>query len=155
VLAVEGQYLTLVEQEHEAALAKFKAAEARGLADSAWLQPETFVLFRIGRLDEALRLGERLIALDPANPFLLSSMAAQRAMARQPQEALRIIDLALARSPDFAPLLTMRAGITASDRGTGLLLVDEGVRGSLDPALHLERQFSTCEHSGDSTICSV
>lgn len=149
VLAAEGQYVSLVEQDHERALTKFQAAQARGLADSSWLQAETFVLFRVGRVEEALRLGDRLIALDPANPFLLSSIAAQRSMARQPQEALRIIDLALSRTPNFPILQSMRAGIIASEQGSGgLLLVAPTGRNSGDPSAQLEVQFSSLRVQG-------
>jgi TolB-like protein len=98
LLAAEGQYQSVIEQAHERALTLFRAADALGLENLTWSLAHAFVLVRLGRVDEALQLGERLRALDPGNPILSNASASHLAFARQPAVALRIIDLALERS---------------------------------------------------------
>ncbi len=81
-------------------LALFDAAEAQGLNDPEILILKTSILVAAGRMEEALSLEQRLVTLDPANTSALVAWGADCWMAKQPQQALRVTDLLIARLPD-------------------------------------------------------
>jgi len=83
----------------------FAAAEARGLNDPEILNGKGTVLMAAGRVEEALELRRRLVSLDPANPRLLLSLAADSFIARQPAEALKAIEMMIRQlPPEYAPM---------------------------------------------------
>jgi TolB-like protein/DNA-binding winged helix-turn-helix (wHTH) protein len=91
--------------ENERALASFDAAESAGLNDPVFLIPKTRLLLRLSRVDEAVRLQERLLEIDPGNPLLIEFAVDHMWIVRRPAEALRIAALAAGQDADlFASL---------------------------------------------------
>ena len=109
VLAADAGYWSWVERDLPRALERFQAAGRAGLADPMYQSGWAATLLRMGQMDEAARITERLMALDPANPFIFSIAAAIKVEARQPVEALRILKRALDQSPDYVSLRFIRA----------------------------------------------
>ena len=90
VLAAEALYWSWVERDLPRALSAFESAEAARLADPMFLAGKSILLVRMRRVDQALRLDQRLMATDPGNPFILGSSVGDLVLARQPTEALRM-----------------------------------------------------------------
>ena len=89
-------------QYPQRALPIFEAAEARGLNDPEFLSSKATALMAAGRAEDALVLRRRLVSLDPANPQLLVGLSADAFMARQPQEAVKVVDRLIAQLPPDA-----------------------------------------------------
>jgi tetratricopeptide (TPR) repeat protein len=104
VLAAEALYWSWVERDLPLALTTFEAAEASRLSDPMFLAGKSSILFRMGRVDESERLNERLMAIDPGNPFILSNAVATLALMHKPAEALRAVQRALEQFPDSVSL---------------------------------------------------
>jgi TolB-like protein/DNA-binding winged helix-turn-helix (wHTH) protein len=113
VLASEALYWSWVERDLPRALATFEAAEAAGLADTMFISGKSITLNRLGRFDDALRMNQRLMALDPGNPFILGNAVANLLLAHKPEDALRAIKRALEQHqyPAGVPLEFVRAQI--------------------------------------------
>jgi TolB-like protein/DNA-binding winged helix-turn-helix (wHTH) protein len=108
VLAAEALYWSWVERDLPRALATFEAAEAAGLADTMFISGKSITLTRLGRVDESLRLNQRLMALDPGNPFILGNAAASLYTARRPEQAMRAVKRAIEQFPGGVPLEFVR-----------------------------------------------
>ncbi len=67
-----------------------------------------------GRLDEAASLLARAVKIDPSDPSLSTRLGGCLDAARRPAEALGAYDLALAKSPKFAPALEGKARVLMS-----------------------------------------
>jgi TolB-like protein len=106
--AVEGQ-LALADQKFPQALKLFDAAEQAGLTDPDLLIWKATILPELGRLEEGLKLTERLAALDPGNPYLLVIRGFFLGQARRPADAIRLADVVLARTPDYIAARSGRA----------------------------------------------
>jgi TolB-like protein/DNA-binding winged helix-turn-helix (wHTH) protein/Tfp pilus assembly protein PilF len=104
VMAAEGYYL-MAEGRAEEALSLIEAAEAAGLSDPAWLITKANLLLQLSRADEAVRISERSLSLDPASPLILSFAWLHLQLARRPAEALRVADLASGPMPVWAPFM--------------------------------------------------
>ena len=107
-LAAEAQYLSWIERELPRALNGYEAAEAARLEDSMSLAGKSALLLRMRRIDEAGRLNQRLMALDPGNPFIIGHVAATLALSRRPAEGLRMLERGLELFPDNPSLLLSR-----------------------------------------------
>jgi tetratricopeptide (TPR) repeat protein len=94
-------FLQFAQGENERALANFDAAEVAGLSDPVFLIPKTRLLLRLSRVDEAVRLHERLLEIDPANPLLIEFAVYHMWIVRRPAEALRIAALAAGQDADL------------------------------------------------------
>ncbi len=146
LLAAEAQYASIVEADHARALESFQGALAAGLTDPGWLLSGTYIQFRTNRVAAALELGDRLMELDPGNAFLFSALAAQRIFSKRPQEALRIIDRGLAKSPTFVPLLITRRTVVTSFAGRDS--PEPLLAGTGDPTLVLDETFNRLMREG-------
>jgi TolB-like protein/DNA-binding winged helix-turn-helix (wHTH) protein len=103
-LAAEGYFLYAM-GENERALASMNAAEAAGLTDPVFLLPKTRLLLKLSRVEEAVRLDEHLLEIDPANPLLIEFVVDDSWVARRPAEALRVADLAAGQYADLRTIL--------------------------------------------------
>ncbi len=103
-LAAEGFFFYSM-GENERALASIDAAQAAGLADPDFLIAKTRVLLRMGRLEEAVRLNEHMLEIDPANPLVIEFAVDNAMIMRRPVEALRIADLADGQFTDLHKIL--------------------------------------------------
>jgi tetratricopeptide (TPR) repeat protein len=81
-----------------------QAAEAAGLREVQWLIPETRCLLALQRVDEAVRVHERMLSLDPADPLVLAFTMIHLQIAQRHEAAARVADLAIARFPQLAHL---------------------------------------------------
>jgi TolB-like protein/DNA-binding winged helix-turn-helix (wHTH) protein len=117
VLAAEALYWSWVERDLPRALATFEAAEAAGLADTMFISGKSVTLARLGRIDDALRMNQRLMALDPGNPFILGNAAANLYLARKPEDAMRTVKRALEQFPGGMPLQFVQGQIVLSYTG--------------------------------------
>jgi len=109
VLAAEASYWTWIDFDPPRALAVHREAELAGLADTMWQTSKSSLLYRIRRGDEAEQINERLLHLDPGNPFILRSAAAGLLGVRKTREALRVLDRGLQQYPDDVALRFARA----------------------------------------------
>ena len=114
-IAVEG-FLEFAQGENQRALATFDVAQAAGLNEPEFLLPKTRLLLRLSRVDEAMRLHEHLLELDPANPLLIEFAVQHMWIVRRPAEALHIAGLAAGQDADLGEAL--RAQTLLSFTGT-------------------------------------
>jgi TolB-like protein/DNA-binding winged helix-turn-helix (wHTH) protein len=143
-LASEALFWTWVERDLPRALSTYEAAEAAGLADSMFLLGKAPLLARMHRVDECARLLERLMAMDPGNPFLLSSTASTFVAIGRLEEAMRMIRRGLEQFPDDPVLPLLRAQVLFSAAGRSdewRTLLDRIPQGSRDTAL-LDNYFT-------------
>lgn len=112
VVAVEALW-AIVEQDYAEALRLLTKAEELGLADPDLLQWKAVLLARLNRREEARRLFDSLISLDPGNLFLLMFVFTAEVFALRPIEAARIADLGLTRSPANIVWIAMKANLKA------------------------------------------
>jgi len=110
-LAAQASYLSWVERDLPRAMTAYEAAEAAHLADSMFLLGKSGVLIRMGRVAEANRLNERVMAIDPATPFIIAGTAQGLTYQRKPQEGLRILKRGLELFPDDPWLALLQAQI--------------------------------------------
>jgi TolB-like protein len=144
VLGAEAQYASIVEQDHRRALAGFREAEGAGLADWMSRLAEAWILLRTGHVDEALRLGARLVELDPGNPFLLAATAGMFLQAKRPGESVRTLDRGIERYPEFVPLHVTRAwGVWMfTGRADAVVPFLSGGGQASDPEFLLDQQYN-------------
>ena len=119
VLGAEGFYLYAI-GENERALAILNDAESLGLTDPTWLAPKARVLLRMGRVEDALRTQHRMLALDPANPLVISFISEQLMMLRRPAEALRVVQLVQTQIPEMYAYYRGRILLDFGGRTQGL-----------------------------------
>jgi tetratricopeptide (TPR) repeat protein len=84
------------------ALRLAREAHAQGLEHPSVLNLVAYQLELDGKLDEALAVLQRALALDPTDHFILNSIGVVHSKAERPMEALRAFDAALAIDPDMA-----------------------------------------------------
>ncbi len=111
VLAAEALHWSWVERDLPRALTTYEASEAAGLTDSMFLTGKAGILLRMGQVAESSRLLERLLALDPGNPFIIVGTAMTLAYQRRPADALRALDRALEMFPGNPTLSSARAQV--------------------------------------------
>ena len=99
VLTQEARFKGITGDDVADIVRLYEAAEAKGLNDPGALADKCIALAMAGRMDEALALAERLAGLDPGNPQLLLNWSANLWIAKQPEQALRVTDLLIARWP--------------------------------------------------------
>jgi TolB-like protein/Flp pilus assembly protein TadD len=100
VLGAEGYYFYAL-GENERAMTSLNAAEAVGLSDPVWLIPKTRVLMRTGRVEEAVRLHQHMLELDPGDPVVTVFAADHLIVLRRPADALRTVQLVETQAPDL------------------------------------------------------
>jgi TolB-like protein/DNA-binding winged helix-turn-helix (wHTH) protein len=108
VIAARASYLAIAERDPEAAVAAFDAAEAAGLADPQWLVAKAQPLLALRRVEEALRVLERCLSLDPRNPTFAVRYSAVLASADRVDRAVTVLDDAVAALPAAAPVLQIQ-----------------------------------------------
>ncbi len=109
VLAAEALYWSWIERDLPRALAIFESADMASLAEPMLLSGKSALLLRLRRVDEAVRLNERLIASDPGNPFIRLVFADSLGSARRPADALQFLNRALERFPEDGTMRFFRA----------------------------------------------
>jgi TolB-like protein/DNA-binding winged helix-turn-helix (wHTH) protein len=150
VLAAEALYWSWAERDLPRALATFEAAEAARLADPMFIGGKSALLTRMGRLDEALRLDERLMAIDPGNPFILGSAVANLTLAHQPAAALRTVRRALEQFPGRPSLEFVRGNIIFgyTGRTDGWRTALDHAARTLPPVALLDQHFALLRVEG-------
>jgi TolB-like protein/DNA-binding winged helix-turn-helix (wHTH) protein len=108
-LAARSWYLMYVEPDAEAALEAYTAAERAGLADPLWMLSTAAILGEIGRTEQALRVAEHALSIDPKSPVAAVFYAYTLDLANRPVDAARVLDFALEQAPDDPALRGMRA----------------------------------------------
>jgi TolB-like protein len=144
VLASEALYWGWVGRDLPRALTAYEASEAAGLADSMFLTGKAGILMRMRRVAEATGLVERLMALDPANPFIIGGLGSGLAYARRPADAIRILDRGLEMFPDNPALSSARAQVIFAYTGRSDEWRDLLERGALEATREalLDQQFT-------------
>lgn len=107
VLAVSGYFL-MCANDTSGALEAYSAAEAAGLAEPEFLIPKAHLLLRRSRIEELNATVQRTLALDPADPLVISFAVYHLFRARQPEDALRAAQYEGTAFPGYA---AWRAGI--------------------------------------------
>ena len=100
-LAAFGYFMLTVGQ-FSRSIEAIEAAEAAGLRDPVWLIPKTRALLCLGRVDDAIRVHEQMLSLDPANPLVLGFTADHMMLVQRPDITLRVSRLA-AESSRISP----------------------------------------------------
>ncbi len=116
VLAVQGLW-AYAHIDYAQALELFQAAEQAGLNDADLLQWQATVLGQMGRYDEAFAIYDRLLALDPGNPWLLTFAWFVNVGAHKPVDAVRITALGHARAPESQIWLLLRTLVRVNFAG--------------------------------------
>jgi TolB-like protein/DNA-binding winged helix-turn-helix (wHTH) protein len=93
VLAATGYFL-MCTNDTTGALQAYQAADAAGLAQAEWLIPKAHLLLRRSRVDELDATLQRMLVLDPADPLVIQFAAYHFWRARQPREALQVVEYA-------------------------------------------------------------
>jgi len=89
VLAAFG-YLMLADGQFSRSVEAIQAAEAAGLYDAVWLIPKARALLSLGRVEEAVKVHEQMLSLDPANPLVLNFTISHLLLVQRPQAAQRV-----------------------------------------------------------------
>jgi tetratricopeptide (TPR) repeat protein len=92
VLAAFG-YFMLADGQFSRAVEAIQAAETAGLRDPVWLIPKARALLSLGRVDDAVRVHEQMLSLDPANPLVLEFTIQHFLMVQRSQAAERVVQL--------------------------------------------------------------
>lgn len=133
----EGMYRYKVLRDFERALESFQKARERLANRAIAIEFSSYVKRRQGKWEEALRLHEESLELDPLNPIILSEAAlTYRALLRF-AEAHALMDRALAIEPENTQLLAQKAEIHLAQGDTaaaGRLLNSVSVEGR-DPTV--------------------
>ncbi len=134
VQAAEGYFL-MAKGDTEAALEKLNAAESGGLSDPVWLIPKTRVLFKLARIDEAVRTHERMLALDPGDPLVIVFAAIHFQAARRPAEALKVAGLMAGEDSEFRNYMRAQFDFSYLGRTQSLRSVLDAYAAKIPPAL--------------------
>ena len=141
VLAAEALYWSTIERDLPRALAIFESAEMVGLADPMFLAGKSILLVQLRRVDEAVGLNERLMALDPGNPAVRGVVAGNLVYARRTAEALQFVN----RFPDDASLQFLRALLIVCNTGRTdewRAALDQANETISDPVTMLDQNFA-------------
>lgn len=109
VLAARAWYYEYAEQDGEAALRTFTAAEAAGLTDPIVMLDKSGALLSLDRNEEAIRFVQSLLTLDPRNRVVIGWLTLVQARNRHPGDALRTVELGIRQLPEAPELKKMRA----------------------------------------------
>ena len=108
VYFAEGMYRYRVLRAYDDALASFEKARARSANRVVATEFSAYVKRRQGKWDEALRLHQETLDLDPRNPILLSEAAVSYRAMRRFDEANALLDRAREVEPENAQLLVQK-----------------------------------------------
>jgi TolB-like protein/Tfp pilus assembly protein PilF len=128
----EGMYAYKVLQDFEKALDGFQKARKSAANRASAAEFSAYVKRRQGKWDEALRLHEESIELDPRNPIILSEAALSYRALRRFAEADALIDRARVIEPENAQLMALKSEVALAqgDSATaGRLLKDVKIDG--------------------------
>jgi tetratricopeptide (TPR) repeat protein len=117
VLAADALHWMFIEHDLPRAIASFEAAEAAGPVEPMLLGAKVQLLSRTGNSDAALKLTNRLLALDPGNPFQIVIGGFYTAMDGDLADGLRVIERGCALYPDHLMLNLARAQIIFYNTG--------------------------------------
>ena len=132
----EGMYYYKVTREFEKAFDAFEKARQRSANRNLATEFASYVKRRQGKWDEALRLHNELLEIDPRNPVILSEVAITYRAVRRFNEAIALLDRAREVDPDNAKLLALKAelALAQGDSATAeRLLHDVPVDENADP----------------------
>jgi TolB-like protein/DNA-binding winged helix-turn-helix (wHTH) protein/Tfp pilus assembly protein PilF len=146
--ATRALYLGLVAGDFTSSATAFAAARAAGLADPMWMLDMTRVLAKLGRHEAAISAFEDALEIDPANPISTLYYATYLAARHQPQEALRVLDLALAAHPADERLLDVRSYVAFSSTGEPEALRHYQEQAAVRPTAFSSQAFDVLRWSG-------
>jgi TolB-like protein/lipoprotein NlpI/predicted Ser/Thr protein kinase len=95
-----GQYYHLVETDYDRAMEQFSLAESRLKNDPDLFHAISLVHLRKGNVDQAIEYYRMAVDLDPLNDFRHSVMCYWLMHAQRHEEALQVINRAIALDPD-------------------------------------------------------
>ncbi|HWM25381.1 MAG TPA: hypothetical protein VNP98_11190 [Chthoniobacterales bacterium] len=104
----EGMYRYRVLRDYDGALASFEKARVRSANRGVAIEFSAYVKRRQGKWDEALRLHEEALELDPRNPLLLSETAVTYRAVRRFRETDALIDRAREVEPQNPQILVQK-----------------------------------------------
>ena len=105
----EGMYSYKVLRNFDKALESFQKARDRSANRNMAIEFSSYVKRRQGKWDEALRLHDESLEIDPRNPVLLSETAITYRALRRFNEAHALIDRAREIEPENIQLLALKA----------------------------------------------
>jgi TolB-like protein len=123
-------YFMLVVGQFSRSLEAIESAEAAGLRTPEWLIPKTRALLSLGRVDDAIKVHEQMLSVDPANPLVLQFTAHHMLLLQRPEMSLRVTRLAAETFPDLANyfrgyvLLAARGDLQALHEAVAPILAD-------------------------------
>lgn len=91
------------------------------------------VALSVRRIEDALRLGESIIAEDPKQRQTVVTLADLYVRLNRRPDALRVLDLAIAAMPEDEGLVTARASVTATSAEELDRVREEAIEGITDP----------------------
>jgi TolB-like protein/Tfp pilus assembly protein PilF len=110
-----GMYEYRGRRDFEAALRAFDKARERSANKVKAIEFSAYVKRRQGKWDEAIRLHDESIELDPRNPLLLSEAALTYRSLRRFKDAHALLERTLEIEPNSLPTLAARAEIFAAE----------------------------------------
>ena len=137
----QGMYRYRALRDYEGALASFEKAMKRSADRVSAIEFSAYVKRRQGKWEEALKLHDQSLELDPRNPILLSEAALSYRGLRQFDKARALVERGLTIEPNSANLLAQLAEIHLAQGDTaeaGRLLERVPLDGR-DPLLFRER----------------
>lgn len=105
----EGMYYYKVPRDFDKAVEAFQKARDRSANRGMAIEFTSYVKRRQGKWDEAFRLHDELLEIDPRNPTLLSEAAITYRAVRRFTEAQALVDRAREIEPENAQLLALKA----------------------------------------------
>jgi TolB-like protein/DNA-binding winged helix-turn-helix (wHTH) protein len=93
-------YFLLADGEIDRGLEMMQAAETAGLKDAEWLIPKTRMLLSRRRVDEAVRVHERMLSLDPAGALVTTFTIEHLLLSGRPETAVRVAKMVRDKLPE-------------------------------------------------------
>jgi len=108
VHSAQAYYYYWCKLDYESALREFAVARKGRPSDAVVVDGIAAVFRRQGRIEQALASLAEAVRLDPRNAVLLLQVGESSALARQPANAIRALDRAIALSPEFPRAYAMK-----------------------------------------------
>lgn len=153
VLAARAYFL-LADGEIDRGLEVMQAAEAAGLKDADWLIPKTRMLLSRRRVDEAVRVHEHMLSLDPANPVVVTFTIDHLLLSGRPEMALRVAKSVRDKIPEaYLYWNGYIRFVSAGDVGTYRKVVDPWIANP--DAVSVNAQVLRAEHRYSEIVNSL